>query len=134
MQPNKKNIKLWVDALRSGRYKQATSALRKKSFLSRAKFCCLGVACELYRQDTNDGKWVRTSSVPSRYEFSSGQYTTNGILTKNVSSWLGIESSDPRLSGETRASILNDIREFDFNFISNLIEKKYLLGDKNDTK
>lgn len=37
----------WVAALRSGRYKQGRSRLRKKD----DTFCCLGVACDLLIQD-----------------------------------------------------------------------------------
>lgn len=37
--------KLWVEALRSGEYEQTNGALRYED-----KFCCLGVACDLYRK------------------------------------------------------------------------------------
>ncbi len=43
---NKKNIKKWVAALRSGKYKQGAFTLHRKN-----KFCCLGVACELYQRE-----------------------------------------------------------------------------------
>lgn len=36
------NQKKWVDALRSGKYKQGTRYLRDGD-----KFCCLGVACDI---------------------------------------------------------------------------------------
>lgn len=44
----KKNIKkLWVKALRSGKYKQGCRALRYDNM-----FCCLGVLCDLHRKRT----------------------------------------------------------------------------------
>ena len=39
----------WLEALRSGRYKQGTYALRKGN-----EFCCLGVLCDI----VEPGAWV----------------------------------------------------------------------------
>lgn len=41
---NEKIKKKWVDALRSGKYKQGREQLRDGD-----KFCCLGVLCEVLR-------------------------------------------------------------------------------------
>lgn len=43
------NAKKWVEALRSGKYKQTTEALHDEN-----GYCCLGVACELYQQEVGD--------------------------------------------------------------------------------
>lgn len=43
------NAKKWVQALRSGEYKQGKDALRDND-----KFCCLGVACEVYKKENPD--------------------------------------------------------------------------------
>lgn len=40
---DKKDIKKWVEALRSGKYKQTKETLQDKE-----GYCCLGVACELF--------------------------------------------------------------------------------------
>lgn len=40
------NAKKWVDALRSGDYKQGKNVLHATD-----GYCCLGVACELYAQE-----------------------------------------------------------------------------------
>ena len=37
------NRRIWVEALRSGKYKQATRKLRDDT-----SFCCLGVACDIF--------------------------------------------------------------------------------------
>jgi hypothetical protein len=41
------NQKLWLEALRSGKYKQGHNNLKTSD-----SYCCLGVACELSKLDT----------------------------------------------------------------------------------
>lgn len=43
---NQKIKKKWVKALRSGKYKQGTEAL-KFTYDGEAEFCCLGVLCDI---------------------------------------------------------------------------------------
>ena len=46
----KKDIaKIWVDALQSGKYDQGSEYL-----CAGGRYCCLGVLCDLYAQDTAD--------------------------------------------------------------------------------
>lgn len=45
LDPKKK--KLWVKALRSGKYKQARERLCVTGYMGNKCFCCLGVACEI---------------------------------------------------------------------------------------
>lgn len=45
------NRKKWVEALRSGKFKQGKGKLKVNN-----KFCCQGVACELFKDDV-DGEW-----------------------------------------------------------------------------
>lgn len=71
--------KLWVEALRSGRYEHATKQLRNGD-----AFCCLGVACDI----SGLGEW-------------SGQETPfylgdNRMLPSGVRDWLGVSG---RLGG-----------------------------------
>ena len=48
----KAQLKEWTDALRSGRYKQGTSFLCSTAVAYEApSFCCLGVLCDLHRDD-----------------------------------------------------------------------------------
>lgn len=51
MEPNKEFIREWVAALRSGEYEQGEGSLRTGN-----KYCCLGVACDLFAKK-GDGKW-----------------------------------------------------------------------------
>lgn len=66
----KANRKLWIEALRSGKYRQAKEALRRKN----GSMCCLGVLCELMGVEwTTDGgregkllpKGTRDHTAPS---------------------------------------------------------------------
>lgn len=50
-----KRSKALIEALRSGKYKQATSRLRR----SEKHFCATGVACEVYRLESGNGAWVQ---------------------------------------------------------------------------
>lgn len=43
----------WIAALESGEFPQGKGALR-----SDRGYCCLGVACEVYRRETGIGEWV----------------------------------------------------------------------------
>jgi hypothetical protein len=45
MKTNKKNIRKWVKALKSGKFEQTTGQLFDNK---ENKYCCLGVACRLY--------------------------------------------------------------------------------------
>lgn len=42
------NRKRWVDALRSGRYRQTRGALRDRANTKNEAFCCLGVMCDVH--------------------------------------------------------------------------------------
>ena len=44
------NVKLWVEALRSGEYKQGRGTLGGPDL----GYCCLGVACVVYEQQTGE--------------------------------------------------------------------------------
>lgn len=47
----KRNQK-WMVALKSGEFSQAKGQLKDGD-----SYCCLGVACELYRRETSQGDW-----------------------------------------------------------------------------
>jgi hypothetical protein len=107
---NKKNIRKWVKALRSGKYKRAIGALRNRN-----RFCCLGVACDV----SQVGEWGVN-----------GYDGRNGTLPASVCEWLGLRSSDPGLHDKRglrkAASYLNDKRRYTFDEIADAIERTYL--------
>ena len=56
---NKERVQLLIDALKSGEYKQGTGCLKKGD-----RFCCLGVACDLYAKE-NGLAWHVDPKQPS---------------------------------------------------------------------
>lgn len=85
---------LWLTALRSGKYKQATGSLQT----SDNKFCCLGVLCELA---VEAGVIERKQSSPEyayRYkplprEDGMSVYGSSTGLFREVMDWAGIETA-----------------------------------------
>jgi hypothetical protein len=51
----------WLNALRSGKYKQGCQRLRKAD----DRFCCLGVLCDVYQKEKKKNFWTRK---PSQYD------------------------------------------------------------------
>ena len=108
--PNKVNLRKWVEALRSGKYKQTRGALRDGD-----AFCCLGVACDI----SGTGKWSGGAFHGSRI-----------VMPRVVVGWLGLDDSDPELSSPLRrnkrtASEFNDESKLTFAEIADAIEVTY---------
>lgn len=78
--------KMWVAALRSGKYQQGKGALRRVS----GEMCCLGVLCEIHRKETGDGRWIRDGSQ-FRY------HGAGGTLPRAIQVWAGLNSDSPRI-------------------------------------
>lgn len=106
----KKRIKKkWLEALRSGDYKQTTGALRIKTD-DGFTYCCLGVL-EQIRCDDVEGK----------------RFPANcSVLTKSTVEWAGLSESDPEL-GDYSAVDCNDgtfnLKSKTFKQIADRIEK-----------
>lgn len=82
----KRNIAL-AEALESGKYKQATGGLRTSE-----GFCCLGVACEVFRLDTGHMDWI-FDEYQGGYTFGSEDYAS----PKEVKDYFGWRLYDPQL-------------------------------------
>lgn len=105
--------RLWLKALRSGKYKQGQGRLRRGS-----KFCCLGVLCDLHAKATKD-KWDEGDG--ELYEYRGA----NATLPEAVAEWARINDDDPRLGPyrtSKRAAAINDSGK-DFSYIADRIEK-----------
>ena len=62
-QSEKEDIKIWVEELRSGRYKQTRETLEDQH-----GFCCLGVGCKIFIKDNLkdvDNEGMLTGGMPS---------------------------------------------------------------------
>jgi hypothetical protein len=120
---NKENMKIWVDALRSGNYRQTQKKLRNED----GAMCCLGVACEVFGQGTWNGD-------PDNSEYI--YYTTpdggheSGLLPHEVQEWLGVSSINPEVIDAegygTSLANANDAMGWDFPTIADAIERTYL--------
>lgn len=117
--------KQWVEALRSGEYKQGRNALRTGD-----DYCCLGVLTDLAVR-AGIGSWSKVSfATYSIFEFvETGdleELKWGGVLPPAVCIWAGIEqTSNPTLTDEGyQATVLNDVDRWDFNKIADAIEAK----------
>ena len=63
----KSDVKKWVKALRSNKYRQARGSLCVEDVFGESYYCCLGVACDLL----SDDDWIKQ---PWSEEWSIGNY------------------------------------------------------------
>ena len=107
MEPNKRNIRKWVKALRSGKFRQGQGVLVGKDDNRHTTYCCLGVACVVAGEKPKDLKeFIR--------------------LTKHTMAWLGLSLPNPKIGESTYAIDANDRKGLSFRQIADLIEKRYL--------
>ena len=95
-------IKQWIEALRSGEYRQARGTLRTQD----GRFCCLGVACEISGID----KW----------EFNGNSYSYDhnySGMSARVCDHIGFP-----LSGQGRLIQMNDNQGATFQEIADYLE------------
>lgn len=74
----------WVKALRSGEFKQGKSSLKN----SLNEYCCLGVLCEITKQNN----WGNNGFLPEQVRDFTEMKTNSGIY-KNVSSLANLNDS-----------------------------------------
>lgn len=106
----KEHRRLWVEALRSGKYQQAQGALHDAG-----GFCCLGVACDISRL----GSWERSGADEDRFYLVDDDLE-DSVLPIAVQRWLGLRAP----GGEAQAYMLwhlNDNGET-FAAIADIIE------------
>jgi hypothetical protein len=147
VQPNKENIRLWVDALRSGEYEQGKNYLLSPD--GKQRYCCLGVACEIsgvgsWELGPRDVELMKEDETwrpyPNFYTIASddeeryyGTHYANEVLIASVSEWLGLGEEIPYVEistdGEKKkedVATLNDFSGWNFNQIADAIERTYL--------
>jgi hypothetical protein len=111
---NPKVKQLWIDALRSGKYKKG-----RKRLESNGKFCCLGVLCFLASE----------RGVIKRRELKDGsiQYGKNrDYLPSRVMRWAGLTDFDPGIDHDRVFTIaqLNDKTSYRLRDIAKVIEEQ----------
>lgn len=126
----------WIEALRSGEYRQGKGQLVEPGGEKGDKFCCLGVLCDIYSR-TKEGRknkagWVWDDEAESFF-FSDGKDYVEGILPSRVRDWAGLSYADPEITdpdyGTRDLSNMNDgdggeIKPYRFKKIARLIEKE----------
>lgn len=108
---------LWINALRSGEYEQGEGALRVRLDDGSYGFCCLGVLCDIYREETGEGEWSLDRSFLGESEY----------LPTKVRLWAGLRDSNPVIKeSDDFNSELADINDngVDFETIADYIEKQ----------
>ena len=136
---NPKVKKLWVDALRSGEYKQTQAHLKNKQ-----GYCCLGVLCDIAVKN----EVVKESTIdddPGYISSRNGiEYVENATLPVEVVEWAAVASSNPEVNYDSRRpscgdedcedcvgqneydlSELNDSLNLSFAEIADLIEEQF---------
>lgn len=98
----KQNVQKWIAALRSGKYEQAALALcveyeATEELEASEKFCCLGVACELYQKEGPGGLKIgqrepRPNMTPPYGHRRTYDGTANH-LPDRVREWLGLRDT-----------------------------------------
>lgn len=107
--------KLWVEALRSGEYRQAKGALGMNDGGVKA-YCCLGVACEVY---LDCGGVLKVSTEDGNVLYN----RHDAVLPEEVQCWLGLAFADGTYE---RIRTLADDNDNDVSFdkIADLIESE----------
>ena len=94
---NKERVQLLVDGLRSGKFRQGQMRLRYGDV-----FCCLGVACEIYRMETGKGEWKE--SHPGTQRFTLSDESSDMALLGTVRDWYGFDDTNPSI-GESESAM-----------------------------
>lgn len=113
------NAKKWVEALRSGEYKQARGALTRKRN-GDVSHCCLGVACDLYAKE-NELDIEEAKRTSEGVVISYGG--TTGYLPERVREWLGLRDFCGAFDAINSLASRNDSGAT-FNEIANIIESE----------
>lgn len=110
---NKRVKKKWVQALRSGKYKQTIGQLYDDG----DGFCCLGVLCDLHRKENKQNSWAIAGDNKVFY------LGAGDTLPPAVIKWAGLTYRDPKVDKQGTISLsgLNDSGS-SFGEIADIIE------------
>lgn len=125
----RERIRRFIKALESGKYKQTTEQLR-----SGERRCCLGVACDVFHEDTGMGEWI--INVDGIFEF----LGESGELPVEVQNYFGGVTAPwelhttlilADLNDEEKATLadLNDEQKATFPEIAKILREEYGIYD-----
>lgn len=145
MTVNQERVKLLTDALRSDRFKQGRGTLARRRRDGQIEHCCLGVACEIARENGLElaVDWHRNNPDIAEYQDQQGNSSMGG-LPQGVLDWYGF-SDPPRVlvqrvtddldvSGliEHNAYHANDQLRLSFDQIAAGFDRKYLTTEPSE--
>jgi hypothetical protein len=113
----KEHLTKWVDALRSGKYKQGVNSLKRED----GSFCCLGVL-----QDVLDGKVETNTATGQSMGLPTGEWAkSKGIEDLTTRSGIGPYFNPLLYVGRTAlpASECNDHQRCSFSDIATMLEE-----------
>ena len=95
----------WVEALRSGTYKQAKNRLRTSK-----GFCCLGVLCDV----VDSTKWAEGNPFFAPHYFYNGW---SGLLPQDIQAAAKLDKEDAQILMDA-----NDVEDWTFDDIATYID------------
>ena len=101
-------MRQWVDALRSGKYRQTRGWLRKDD-----GFCCLGVLCDI----SGVGEWEQRGDV-GVWNYDTEDESLKGVLPDVLTNTIGIS-----LGEQNKLASMNDRLGYSFGSIADKIEE-----------
>lgn len=123
--------KLWVEALRSGKYEQTTGALESIDAQGNSSYCCLGVLCHLARERGI----VQRRVVGPSWDQTANYAGAASVLPGIVEEWAGVSSYQhlpgfdaPRTDkygddANVTFMFLNDVKSYTFEQIADVVEQ-----------
>lgn len=116
-----KNVEKWIAALRSGNFKQGQYVLCEVGE-SENKYCCLGVACELFKDELHLRVEEELYTTPFGPRRNVKAYNRVKIaLPESVKNFLGLASWNGKVSEHSSLAAMND-EGVSFEKIANIIE------------
>src|SRR4051812_25076359 len=109
----------WLEALRSGKYKQASSRLRRKNEFG-GSYCCLGVLCDI----SGAGTWDESKTDLTAYVLLSQPAYYSSSYTRSITDLPRILRDQLGISADSEIKLihLNDEEKADFAAIADWIE------------
>lgn len=139
-EPQREHWHVWIEALESGKYTQAQRSLCVGGEGAQS-FCCLGVACDLAAEELN-AEWKsragqiqfihrksRAGSAAFLPDFVSRLY---GLFSRTGVSLLYRDAEDPTIQHNADLTSLNDVLEFDFKQIAQVLRMAMAGGLKTE--
>lgn len=137
---NKANMRLWVAALRSGKYPQGRGTLKQITTDGTVLgYCCMGVMCEVAIEHgvAIDARIVSIADAVKKVSFNG----STAFLRGNVIEWLGVGHNGELdrdlvigMDGNEMisAAYANDELKWDFEKIAESMESYYKLLEAGD--